>query len=113
MTHTKGPWTLETVRTSCGVCHKIGPFPPRHFKPDEPTHACVYVDYPAHDQSHARDQELLANATLIAAAPDLLEALEAAQEELRLIRMKDCDVVYNPGLRVQITAALSKARAAG
>ena len=44
---------------------------------------------------------------------DLLVALEAAQEELRLIRMKDCDVVYQPGLSVQIDAAIAKAKEQG
>ena len=74
---TKGPWTLETVRTSSGLCHKIGPFP---WKPDRENHACIYVDYPSRDGAAARDQELLANARLIAAAPAMAEALEAHQE---------------------------------
>ena len=69
---TKGPWTLETVRTSSGICHKIGPFP---WKADKTNHACIYVDYPSHDGSAARDKELLANARLIAAATDMAEAL--------------------------------------
>jgi hypothetical protein len=51
-----------------------------------------------------------ADGRLIAAAPDLYEALEAAQEELRLIRMKDTDAVYNPCLRMQMNLALAKAR---
>lgn len=46
---------------------------------------------------------------LIEAAHDLREALLAAQEELRLIHMKDTKVVYNPMLRTQITLALQKA----
>lgn len=46
---------------------------------------------------------------LIAAAPDLLDALLGAQEELRLIRMKDCDRVYDPTLTIKIHLAISKA----
>lgn len=69
--HTKGPWTLETVRTACGVCHKVGPFPARR-EDEKPRHACLYADYPS--ESNPADQELLANARLIAAAPDLLSA---------------------------------------
>ena len=61
--HTPGPWTLETVETSCGLCHKIGPFPWREGKPN---HACIYVD---HGHWVVAD-ELLANARLIAAAPE-------------------------------------------
>jgi len=71
--HTPGPWSLETVRTSCGVCHKVGPFPGRREN-DKPRHACLYADYPS--ESNPADQELLANANLISAAPELLDALE-------------------------------------
>lgn len=76
---TKGPWTLETVRTSSGICHKIGPFP---WKADKTNHACIYVDYPSHDGSAARDKELLANARLIAAAPTMAEALVNILEKI-------------------------------
>jgi hypothetical protein len=64
--HTKGPWSLETVKTSDGLCHKIGPFP---WKDDRQNHACIYVKYPG---AGPIEEELLANARLIAAAPDLL-----------------------------------------
>ena len=50
------------------------------------------------------------DARLITAAPDLLAALEVAQEELRLIRMKDVATTYHPGLDVQIELAIAKAR---
>lgn len=69
--HTPGPWTLETVTTQCGICHKVGPFPWKHGKQN---HACIYADYPSDGPI---EYELLANARLIAAAPDLLEALMA------------------------------------
>lgn len=71
--HTPGPWTMETMRTSVGICHKIGPFPAKDDD-GEPRHACLYADYPS--TSNPRDEELRANARLIAAAPDLLEALQ-------------------------------------
>ena len=61
--HTPGPWKMKTVKTSCGRCHKIGDF-----------NACVYDDDTSLNK-FGRDT-LLANANLIAAAPDLLEALE-------------------------------------
>lgn len=70
--HTPGPWSIETVPTSCGICHKVGPFPGK--RPDgKPRHACLYADYPS--KSNPADDELAANARLIAAAPDLLESL--------------------------------------
>lgn len=68
--HTKTPWTLTTVQTSSGICHKIGPFP---WKDGNQNHACIYADYPGQGPAEA---ELLANARLIAAAPDLLAALQ-------------------------------------
>lgn len=67
--HTPGPWTIQTVRTSSGICHKVGPFP---WKEGLMNHACIYADYPGQGAAEA---ELLANANLIAAAPDLIEAL--------------------------------------
>ena len=71
---TPGPWTLTTVPTSIGICHKIGPFPDMRGD-GKPTHACIYVDgvYRAEHKP-----TLLANARLIAAAPELLEALKRA-----------------------------------
>ncbi|WP_238925141.1 hypothetical protein [Achromobacter insuavis] len=86
--YTPGPWSLETVRTSSGVCHKVGPFPGRR-EDHPPRHACLYADYPS--DSNPSDQELLANARLIAAAPELLEALEDLRSELIL---SDVDQAY-------------------
>ena len=39
---TPGPWSLETVPTSCGVCHKIGPFPSKGIFHTH-GYACVYA----------------------------------------------------------------------
>ena len=76
--HTAGPWSLTTVPTSVGSCHKIGPFPAR--VPDgAPTFACIYADgiRIGIDDGMPRAIELAANARLIAAAPDLLEIARA------------------------------------
>jgi len=62
---------METVRTSCGTCHRIGPFPRPDCASKPEGWACVYDDYPPGIGS----PDLLANARLIAAAPDLLAAL--------------------------------------
>ncbi len=76
--HTPGPWLLTTVPTSAGSCHKIGPFPPRR-PGGAPTFACVYADgiRIGIDDRMPNAIELAANASLIAAAPDLIEALRA------------------------------------
>lgn len=80
MMHTPGPWTLDTVRTDCGVCHKVGPFPGRNER-DKPRHACLYADYPS--ASNPADLELYANARLIAAAPELLDLAHQYLSDLR------------------------------
>ena len=69
--HTPGPWTLETVQTSCGICHKVGPFP-HQWRGGQFSHACFYDDYPP----PGGQNELLANAILTVAAPDMLLALQ-------------------------------------
>ena len=86
-THTPGPWTLETVPTSngSGSCHKIGPFPSLGVY--DQTHACVYADsvrIGIDDRGGVCRvaDELLANARLMAAAPDLLAQLRAARDVL-------------------------------
>ena len=68
---TPGPWVMETVKTSCGTCHKIGPFPRPNYASKKEGWACVYDDYPPGIGS----KDLLANARLIAIAPDLAAAL--------------------------------------
>jgi len=70
--HTTGPWALETVPTTCGVCHKVGPFPGKR-PVDKPRYACLYADYPS--KGNQPDDELEANARLIVAAPDMYDAL--------------------------------------
>ncbi len=69
---TPGPWAMETVRTSCGTCHRIGPFPRPDYASKQEGWACVYDDYPPGTGS----PDLLANAHLIAAAPDLYDGGE-------------------------------------
>lgn len=71
---TPGPWGNETVRTSCGVCHKIGPWPHKWRHGNEMS-ACIYDDYPSPPEG---TDNMLANARLIASAPSL------AAEVLRL-----------------------------
>jgi len=41
---------------------------------------------------------------------ELLELLKDAAEELRLIRMKDTDAVYDPTLRTRIASAIRRER---
>lgn len=72
MSHTPGPWTMRTVSTSAGVCHRVYP----EAWGDPPSHGaiCLYDDQTSLNPHP--DGEQIANARLIAAAPEMLEALE-------------------------------------
>lgn len=68
--HTPGPWLLRTTPTSAGLCHIVSAADWRG--------AFIYGDgiRKGVDDALPKAQELAANARLIAAAPDLLEALQ-------------------------------------
>lgn len=104
---TPGPWSVETVPTSCGVCHKVGPFPGRR-PGDPPRHACLYADYPS--QGNPADDELKANAAFIAACnPAAIAALLAEID--RLTRERDEAVAENTKLHGWYQAAEQRVKA--
>ncbi len=74
--HTPGPWLLRTAPTSAGLCHIVSAADWRG--------AFIYGDgiRKGVDDALPKAQELAANARLIAAAPDLLEACEIFAEWL-------------------------------
>lgn len=98
--HTPGPWLV----TPSGD-HIYGAMDHSGNSLDASKYVCTVAHNIKERQSLTRPH----NARLISAAPELLEALKAAQEEIRLIRMKDCNVVYDPSLQARIIAAISKA----
>jgi hypothetical protein len=107
--HTPGPWKLETVKTQIGSCHKIGTFPANGARKE--TYACVYADTIniGDEKYSAVGTELLANAKLIAAAPELLELLQSANS-----LFFDNEANYPEGtsgyiFRKKIEAAIKKA----
>lgn len=67
-TYTPGPWDLQEVRTSIGRAFRIGS---GDMLTAGPGCCIVYDDYPGN-----LDNQRAANARLISAAPDLLEALK-------------------------------------
>lgn len=72
--HTPGPWICSEARTSIGRAFRIGA-----GEMIESGKGCciIYDDYPAGERSRQRE----ANAKLIAAAPDLYDALEAIMDD--------------------------------
>lgn len=76
---TPGPWGMETVRTSCGVCHKIGPWPHK-WRAGTTMSACIYDDYPSPPEG---TNTMLANAAYIVAACNEVLSLIAENEALR------------------------------
>ena len=73
---TEGPWSMETKRTSCGVCHQIGPWPHK-WRHGKDMSACIYDDYPPTSEGTS---DMLANARFIAAARQLVPALLAERD---------------------------------
>lgn len=71
---TQTEWTFQTVKTSCGVCHKIGPF---KYNNGKETSACVYEDYPWTTPHRMSEPE--ANARRIARVPEMEAAIIAAE----------------------------------
>ncbi len=73
--HTRGPWEIERVpiqsRGGSNTCFRIGPF-----------HACIYDDWRPREAGIS-EQENESNAALIAAAPDLADALEVLLADVR------------------------------
>ena len=64
---TPGEWGLKTVRTQCGVCHQIGPWPHK-WRAGTDMSACIYDDYPS---PPVGTDTMLANARRIARVPEM------------------------------------------
>ena len=78
---TPGPGPMETVRTSCGVFHKIGPWPHK-WRHGADMSACIYDDYPSPPEG---TDTMLANARRIARVPDLEAAYLAQNERIKAL----------------------------
>ena len=110
---TPGPWLLRTTPTSAGICHIVSAADWRG--------AFIYGDgiRKGVDDALPKAQELAANARLIAAAPDLLEALQwyeakavqmgraAIDQDSKLLLelMKEIAVEYGARARAAIAKA--------
>ena len=115
---TPGPWPMETVRTSCGVCHKIGPWPHK-WRHGQDMSACIYDDYPSPPEG---TDTMLANARRIARLPDLEIDYLALAEEIARLRAAlkpfadigvGTDPDYQPQIRLDRDAILAARAALG
>ena len=99
MNHTLGPWEIKTVNTQVGHCHKIMPIG-----------ACLYVDNQTlpRDAVNYKSQQALADAHLIAAAPDLLKILKAATDALRSYQYGNCSSALAEGIADMAEAIIKK-----
>lgn len=107
---TPGPWALETVPTSCGVCHKIGEWPSRGQH--KFSSACVYEDYPPTTLGHASEPQ--SNARRIARVPELEAAVLAAEDLAEAVdarRNAGSSICYDDAFELE-TAALAAYRKA-
>jgi len=103
---TARPWAFETVRTSCGVCHKIGPWPHK-WRAGEEMSACIYDDYPSPPQG---TDTMLANARLIVTAVNAYEPMLAALERIAMRCGEPLEQDTRDGLRRDLRIAASLAR---
>lgn len=107
MKHTPGPWQQFDDGGAINERHTYGPeYADCAWGPDGPGHSLI-ADCSPHGQRAT--EETIANARLIAAAPELLDALEAA-----------ADYLYNPfepdnqsPIYERIRAAIAKASPGG
>lgn len=104
--HTPGPWNYEVVKTSCGLCHKIGPFPAPKYMHKKSSSACIYDDYPPTGGS----PELTANARLIAAAPEMFELVELVRGSFgggATVTFSEEDMLRFEEVALKVTGVLS------
>lgn len=100
--HTPGPWLFRTAPTSAGLCHIVSAADWRG--------AFIYGDRlrKGVDDALPKAQELAANARLIAAAPDLLEALQDVDALWMHHSIAHGDGKISP-LHEKVIAAIAKA----
>lgn len=99
---TPGPWLLRTTPTSAGLCHIVSAADWRG--------AFIYGDgiRKGVDDALPKAQELAANARLMAAAPDLLDALQAMVRDYGAAHASCGDLEMSPAL-LQAQQAISRA----
>ena len=110
---TPGGWSLKTVPTSDGSCHKIGPFPSASRIHSE-AHACVYaigICLGINDSTPVA-RELLANARLMAACSPaniaaIIAHVEAQEAEIERLRAALTLVMDYPEVRKYLGSRVS------
>jgi hypothetical protein len=98
--HTPGPWRLNENSN-----WKTNPFSITVSKPG--VHSTTISNIPT--RMTVPPQEQKANARLISAAPDLLEALKGASKAIREYRSQGATHAYWDNVEEQVNAAIKKA----
>lgn len=111
--HTPGPWTLKATTCGIGCCDDIQEVYAQYPGDDEPIRQIASVD--GGNAVWLREGEAEANDRLIAAAPSLLEACQAAESGLTDAMLGGDEeyarmaVAYAQGVINQLRAAIRKA----
>lgn len=101
--HTEGPWRL----------HASADVEPFHIGISAKNHELMAQVVVQMDGDELQSPELVANARLIAAAPELLQALQEAYEDLKYLhKARDADYA-RPDTEVIATVAAAIAKATG
>ena len=106
--HTQGPWrVIDYSSETKGFFAVVGPS-------EVPEHICDVFPFGHRPGGIKRDLgQHAANAFLIAAAPELLEALKAIVKEIRAYQSPECDDEDAPGAAELKTADAAIAKAEG
>ena len=89
--HSPGPWELQTYTNYVG------------FAINAPGRGCIAERWYDTPQEEPYGSELVANARLILAAPDLLEACKKAFRELNEIRARDGVPYTHQGIKASVS----------
>ena len=105
MTHTKGPWRIGSTRRDDNEDEDMA-----YLEICGPTPGPIIGEC---WKLNSDEDEMVANARLIAAAPALLEALRATQEFIRVVPQEVLDMLEDAYPHEQVIQALAAAEGRG
>lgn len=100
MPHTPGPWRIIEDKGALNEAYWIGP---------EPFHSICEVRNGAEDEEYGGEETEIANARLIAAAPELLEACREALLQIEYLHDKFKATGSGNGVLARLEATIANA----